>query len=174
MVVVVVVVSVEKVRVVDTVDVAVEVTPGGMIVLVDVEVIVDVTVEVGVAAVIVLVVLAVVVVVLVITASTSLPQMTDVGYNCGEIVHLPFGESLATTCGVVAARAARPMASRALTLGTYPGSCWMAVNPGGAGTVDVPPSFVVVVLSVSVSVAVDVEVIVDLCVPIKGFKSVLV
>ena len=123
-VVVVVVVDVEKVRVVDTVVVAVEVTPGGMTVLVDVEVTVDVTVEVGVAAVIVLVVLAVVVAVFVITASTSLPQMTDVGYSCGDIEQpLWFGESLTTTCGDAAARAARPMASRALTLGTYPGSC---------------------------------------------------
>ena len=40
--------------------------------------------------------------------------------------------------------------------------------------VDVPPSVVVVVLSVSVSVSVDVEVMVDLCVSVKGFKSVLV
>ena len=85
---------------------------------------------------------------------------------------LPFEGRLTTICGDAAARAAKPMASRALTLGTYPGSCWMGVNPAGAGMVDVPPSLVVVALSVSVSVSVDVAVIVELCVAIKGFKSV--
>ena len=85
---------------------------------------------------------------------------------------LPFEDSLTTICGDAAARAAKPMASRALTLGAYPGSCWMGVNPAGAGTVDVPPSLVIVVLSVSVSVSVDVAVVVELCVSIKGFESV--
>lgn len=37
----------------------------------------------------------------------------------------------------------------------------MAVNPGGAGTVDVPELSVVVVLAVTVDVCVDVPVIVD-------------
>ena len=87
---------------------------------------------------------------------------------------LPFEESLTTTCGDAAARAARPIASRALTLGTYPGSCWMGVNPAGAGTVDVPPSLVVVALAVAVSISVDVEVVVELAVSIERFKSVLV
>ena len=50
----------------------------------------------------------------------------------------------------------------------------MAVNPGGPGTVDVPPLLVTVVLAVAVFVAVDVEVIVDLCVSIKELTSVVI
>ena len=75
---------------------------------------------------------------------------------------------LTTICDGAAARAATPKASRTLTLGTYPGSCIMAVNPGGASMVDVPPLFVVVVLAVSVSISVDVEVVVVVPVSMKG------
>ena len=111
-------VSVEVVTVAVVESVTVEVTAGGMTVVVDVDVMVDVTVELGVAAVIVRVDDAVLVLVFVVTVSTSLPQTTEVGYSCGERVHLPF-LSLATICDEgPAARAASPSTSRSLSLGT--------------------------------------------------------
>ena len=87
---------------------------------------------------------------------------------------LPLGRSLATICDVAAARAATPRASRPLILGINPGSCWIAVNPGGGGMVDVPESTDVVVPVVAVSVSVDVEVTVELCVPMKWLVLVLI
>ena len=163
--------SVEVVTVAVVESVTVEVTAGGMTVLVDVDVMVDVTVDVGVAAVTVRVVDAVLVLVFVVAVSTSCPQTTEVGYNCGERVHLPF-LSLATICEEGdAARAASPRTSRSLSLGTYPGSCVIGVKPGGAGTV-VDPETVVVVVAVTVVVCVVVPVVVTVCVPmISGFRS---
>ena len=164
-------VSVEVVTVAVVESVTVDVTAGGTTVLVDVDVMVDVTVEVGVAAVTVRVVDAVLMLVFVVAVSTSLPQTTEVGYNCGERVHLPF-LSLATICEEgPAARAARPSTSRPFTLGKYPGSCVIGVKPAGAAIVVVPAT-VVVVVAVDVVVCVVVPVIVSVCVSmVFGFRS---
>ena len=161
-------VVVETVAVVESVKV--EVTAGGITVLVVVDVMVDVTVEVGVVAVTVRVVEAVLVVVLVVTVCTSWPHITEVGYSCGETVHLPL-LSLATICEDAAARAARPSTSRSLILGTYPGSCVIGVKPAGAGTVEVPPATVVVVVAVAVAVCVVVAVIILVVVSMSRVRS---